>query len=67
MKKELMIRTLQSPIQRANIHLKNSSIILFGFDTHIITYNERSFTCSGGGCNNMSFNYSDVKSIEVFE
>lgn len=67
MKKELLQRLLQSPISRADIKLNDSKIINFGFDVHIITWNERNFTCSGGKDNNISFNYSNVKSVEVFE
>lgn len=67
MKKELMIRTLQSPINRANIKMKDGFIILFGHDVHIITYNERTFCCDANKIlNGINFQYSEVKSIEVF-
>lgn len=68
MKKSTMIKTLESPISRADIKLKDGQIIFYGFSTQIITYNDRFFTYFIiDSYKNMQTKYSDVKSIEVFE
>lgn len=67
MKKDIMIKTLQSPIVHADIKLKDGNIIRFGRDASIIQYQERHFECVGSmNFYGMQFKYSDVASIEVF-
>lgn len=67
MKKELMIKTLQSPISKANIWLTDDRVIQFGFNVHIIIYHSRFFTCDASKeWVGKQIKYSEVESIEVF-